>query len=256
MINNVVGDKKKAIYQVLQDNPDGLTIDEVESMTGVLYRTISSHVHGLVREGIVKFTGEMRTGNEGRRIRVWALTGKSPKPPQRGRRPKRPTITIEVVPESTLENEVAVVVPEDIPMNHRSFWDDIRSRITVWASRFERHVDEGRFQQLLGDFEADVREAVQTFGRAVSRAREVPTGPISRKRLMDACHTLNMSPPKVNAPVDMKKAKNQKKKMVRVYHVDVTGNESTRAAFEAVVAAYDVCEQYNQQLKGILTNAI
>lgn len=248
---SIVGERKKAILKILQENPAGLTMDEIETQTGVLYRTVSSCVHELVRAGIVKYTGHERVGNKGRHIRVWALTGKSVRPHRRGRPPR-----VKVEAPILVHTAPTTPEPDDVPSNHHAFWNDIRSRITTWASRFERQVDEGRFQQLLNDFEADVRDAVQSFGRAVSRAREVPTGPVSRRKLMEACQTLNMTPPKVNAPVDMDKAKNQKRKFVRVYHVDVTGNESTRAAFEAVVAAFDICEQYNQQLKGILTNAI
>jgi hypothetical protein len=69
--------------------------------------------------------------------------------------------------------------------------------------------------------------------------------------VFDACRTLQVDTPKVNGLVDEVAAKRNKRQMVRVYHPDATrvASDTTRAMYEAVIAAFETIVQYNDSIR-------
>lgn len=236
--------KVDVVMKLLHENPEGFTREELEKRTGFLHQTLTSMLNSLVHQGRVKSADFRRRSQFGQEITVYVIDP-SHEPGRRGKRKR-------VVRKSQRKSEqlLSSTPVQDVPEHPQAFWSDIRQRIIVYASRSERKIDEARFEQRLREFEANLRELVHRFTDNVSRLRVHDEPAVSRRKLLDACHTLNMSPPKIGKLADMKVAKNQKRAMVRVYHTDVTGNESTRSAYEAVIAAFDIIEQYNEQLQG------
>lgn len=79
-------------------------------------------------------------------------------------------------------------------------------------------------------------------------ASYVNTASAERKRVVAACHTLNVPVPRVGKPVDLKAALLNRRRLAFEYHVDRHGGDtSTAHLYIEVNNAYDTLEKYNEQ---------
>ena len=143
------------------------------------------------------------------------------------------------------------------PAEHvEASWQGIRQAFAAIVQQRLADLDEGPRDQLLRGFERDLNTLLEEFGRRIhSQKRTVRqhnevASMVRFSHVRQACDTLMIDPPKRGKPVDMKWARKQKRMLTRQYHPDVSPSESSRVLFEAVIAAYEVCEQYNDQLEG------
>jgi len=139
--------------------------------------------------------------------------------------------------------------------SRRFVFTQIRELVgTYMADRFEG-LDPIMAERLWMDFGKQLNALLNEFqGRVYRHAkseRETQNllAQISRRVLIEACHTLRMDPPRVGAPVNMTIAKRQKRTLARVYHPDANaGDHSMTSQYDEVVKAFDLIEQYNRQI--------
>ena len=152
-----------------------------------------------------------------------------------------------------------VAIPKRKPktLDPKAFYARLRTEIEQYAARHLTDVAPDVAEQLLLILETDVSQILDDWSVRVTRARRTAERrskaddavaavqhTISRRKFTEACRTLNIAVPPPGH-VDLITAKRAKRKLVRVYHPDLTGgDESTRAAYEAVVEAYQIIEEY------------
>jgi len=138
----------------------------------------------------------------------------------------------------------------------RQFWGFIREAVRKFSvSDLNKDIDPLIAEKLRQEFELDLRTLCSEHSAKFYRARVAGTKAQSARvsikpaKLLSACSALSMDPPKHGKPVDLNRAKTQKKKLVRLYHPDIAGgNDGTRGMYEAVINAYETLSEYNQQL--------
>lgn len=210
----------------------GMTYDEVETVLGLMHNAGSPRFGDLVRSGILVANGMRRKTRTGRSAAVYVLN------PDRDKSPGR-TVT---------------VLKETSAPSAKAFWRDIRKRVEKYVSQQVRKVDALATQRIFAELEADLRSCTD---RAINQLRQIqlpPPPPPSRHAILDACRTLGLDPPPIGSvPAEdwKRKAKQHMRSMVREYHPDVAAksNDSTRAMFDAVIAAYGVLENYQTTFK-------
>lgn len=146
--------------------------------------------------------------------------------------------------------------------NERSFWESYRGLVEPYVKGRLKNTDPLKAEVLWRAFEKDFRILLDDFQRRLSRVEqearegvEAARKQVTRVKLLDACNALHMDPPRLGEPVDLKMAAQQKKRLVRLYHPDAHGgDESTRPEYEAVLAAFDSVESYNQQFSNGVAN--
>lgn len=126
------------------------------------------------------------------------------------------------------------------------FWDALRDQIVAHVSARASGVDPIKLTEITKEFSADVQTLIKEWQQRISRlavrtAEAVEAAP-ERKNILSACRILGVDPPRPGKNIDdifLAKAKQKKKLLVRQYHPDTQG-EATRAAFEAVMEAFEV----------------
>ena len=61
------------IVQLLEQNPDGLSINEIGSLLGIQYSTISARIHELRKKGVIMYHEERDSSVSGQRNNIWKL---------------------------------------------------------------------------------------------------------------------------------------------------------------------------------------
>jgi hypothetical protein len=134
----------------------------------------------------------------------------------------------------------------------KPFWAQIKMMITDHLGEKLGDLLEIERDNLLREFEIDLKTLIMGWQSRVARATKskIKFGTtIDRKRLIRACKILQIDPPPVNQPVDLKRATNQMRKLTRLYHPDVHGGrEDTRDLFEEAVGAHEILKEYNDSL--------
>jgi hypothetical protein len=136
----------------------------------------------------------------------------------------------------------------------------VRDEVARYAAELHADLDSSTAEQLLGELEVDVNQMLDDHSARVGRAKinakrrdeqdDALYKSISRRRFNEACRTLNIPIPSPNKPIDLTVAKKAKRNLVRAYHPDLgADNESTRAAYDAVIKAYRLIEQYAEEAK-------
>lgn len=92
--------------------------------------------------------------------------------------------------------------------------------------------------------DAEIRAAIANFDARVGALRRC--APISRSDVLRACDVLKISPPAPGAPVDLRQAKRQKCRLVRIIHSD-SGGDGNGEDMRIVTEAYITLENYNKK---------
>ena len=141
-----------------------------------------------------------------------------------------------------------------IRRNGDAFWMELRDTIREYVVA---HLPDGEtveVEPVWRALETDLRVVIDDFQARLSRLRKEQRealAPIKRARLRNACQTLHLDPPTKNSPLNMAKVRKQKRVLARAYHPDAHGgDESMRAQYDAVLEAYRIIEQWqNEQEK-------
>jgi len=106
--------------------------------------------------------------------------------------------------------------------------------------------------ELLSQLENDVRQVIAAFSQRMALCKKRLDGdkssPVNRRQVEDACEFLHINAPSVGELVDLKKAKSQMRRLVRLEHPD-TGSGNTES-YNAIMKAYVTLEEYNRQNEG------
>jgi len=214
------GKRRDQVLSALRTVGDkGMTCEELSEHVSLDVNSLPSYLINLERLGFVRVLPRKRRNKIGRATKVWALAANGP----------------EVTADSR---------PAD-------FWADIRKRIAEYVKSKSENMSEVVFDQVFRDFEIDMRDLVNTFQNRLKQKQLPVPEVVSRRAVFDACRTLQIDTPKVNGLVDEVAAKRNKRQLVRVYHPDAThvANDTTRAMYEAVIAAYETIIQYNDSIR-------
>lgn len=102
------------------------------------------------------------------------------------------------------------------------------------------------------DVQASIDELRTSFRTVALSEKRTQASDVSRRQVIDACRALAMDPPQPGKAVDIKLAKQQKKRHARLYHPDAhvgsPNKDKMRSQYEAVIAAYQMIESYNDSL--------
>ncbi|UCC72005.1 MAG: hypothetical protein JSV86_16805 [Gemmatimonadota bacterium] len=138
----------------------------------------------------------------------------------------------------------------------------LRERVVDLVEKLARRelteFDDVTTERLVAQLTADIKASLRDHSGRVRRARirdaqhtaadeavDVAIRSISRRRYTEACRQLNITPTAPSKPVDLTAAKKAKRAWAREYHPDVSPD--TRDAYEAVIEAYQVIEQYAEE---------
>lgn len=138
----------------------------------------------------------------------------------------------------------------------REFWITFRATLSGYFEKKCEGLDPSTVELLKRGFETDLKVATEQFLANVRRVQarekshaEVALIAITRNKILEACTTLHMDPPSVGKPVDLEKARRQKKVLARAYHPDANGgDESLRSKYIAVMDAFQILEAYTEQI--------
>jgi hypothetical protein len=127
--------------------------------------------------------------------------------------------------------------------------NDTLGDLSVDARETLRNELDVEVNQVLTEWSARVRRARVRAQRKRAAADTVTAAgsAISRRAYTEACRVLNITPTRSGGSVDLAAAKVAKRKLARAYHPDLSDNASTRAAYEAVIEAYDTIERYAEE---------
>jgi len=223
--------QRERILEAIRESSDGLTCEELEERLGIIHRSVTPRVGELTNAGLIKNSGLKRPTKSGSTAAVFVVCA---------------------------EGEIVPIVKSDKPKpqvkisaSPQAFWSDIRRRLHAHVARQTNTIDAGQLQKAYREFEVDLRDCVDRFVKKVSQMKAPKQEPVSRRKLRDACHTLQVDLPAIGAVVDGANAKRNYRRIVRLYHPDVSrqgDKEASRAMYEAAVDAYETIEQYNSTL--------
>ena len=140
--------------------------------------------------------------------------------------------------------------PTVAPSGVSNFWDDLRASIANYATERLIGVDPDTAIEVSKNLEVELRSVIDAWQTKLDYLRRKAgedSAVIGRRSVLSACQTLHLASPRVGKPIDMKEAKKQRTRLVRLYHPDSNGgSEETRTLYEAVIEAYIILEQYNK----------
>lgn len=152
---------------------------------------------------------------------------------------------------SYLQRPRAVPAQSD-PKGIKAQWTALRALIGTIVTAQAADLSDMARLELLTSLENDVQQAIAGFAQRIKvyrrRAGNEKVELITRKQVEDACEFLHMNDPEVGQPVNLKQAKTQMRRLVRLEHPD-TGSGNTEN-YNAIMKAFVVLEGYNKQLEG------
>lgn len=134
---------------------------------------------------------------------------------------------------------------------NRIFWFKMRELLHGHIMERLGPVDAAIADSLLNEFSAELATIIELLQGKIQRKREMLaagngiTTIVRRQKLIEACNTLGMDPPRPGLRVDMTLAKSRKRVLAKAYHPDIAG-DVTRSQYEAVLGAYTVVEEYDE----------
>lgn len=136
--------------------------------------------------------------------------------------------------------------------NDTHFWRNLRESLISFIGKKMEGLDPTIAHQQAKRMESDLKTMVEEWQSKLHSARihgftnSVDTS-VRRSAVLDACRTLSLDPPKVGQEANLKKARINKLRLAREYHPDVNTQHDTRENYQAVIGAYKILEQYNEQ---------
>lgn len=134
----------------------------------------------------------------------------------------------------------------------RVFWDELRRHVIGYITPKLVGAPELIREKLYGELETDLKVLLDGFQQKLQRAVKYGNGTVEiyRKQVLEACRALTLEPPKLGQPVDLKEARRKQRRLAALYHPDThKGDDSMRALYVGVMQAFDVLEQYNENLE-------
>lgn len=141
------------------------------------------------------------------------------------------------------------------PGKDREFWLNFRSTMSEYMEKRTEGLDSSTRELLKRSFETDMKIAIDQFLSSIYREQKkakaqtaIVATAVTRQKVLHACEALHMDPPSVGQPVDMEKARRQKKLLARAYHPDSNGGDSTtQDKYIAVIEAFETLEAFSEQ---------
>lgn len=167
---------------------------------------------------------------------------------------RRNPTQLKSIEEIAAEVAATQAAPVDIA-DARSVWPQVRTLLAGHVAERLKGTDPLLAENLWREFETDLKSLVDQMAHKLSRvAKQAQEDTLLRKdlspgKIRQACTMLSMDPPRPGKPADLKVAKKQKQRLVKLYHPDINqGNEALRPQYEAVLDAYLTLETYNVAL--------
>lgn len=130
----------------------------------------------------------------------------------------------------------------------QKFWQLVREKMSEYLRRKCIGLDPLVIQNLFREAESDLKTLATSWQ---TRLKRLGMGiDVKQVAVTKACYQLGVSPPSRTKPVDLNTARTNMRRLAREYHPDVAG-EGMRNQYEAVISAYEVLTQYNQQIGGV-----
>lgn len=143
----------------------------------------------------------------------------------------------------------------------RVFWPHLRSMVAQHVALRLVDADPIVAEQLWREFERDLKVLVDEMAHKLYRVTQTQKKDneakllIKAHKMREACALLAIDPPRRGKAVDLKLANKHKRKLLALYHPDSHGgNDHMRSQFEAVSKAYQILEQYNEQIAQTATD--
>lgn len=133
--------------------------------------------------------------------------------------------------------------------NPKVFWAELRGMISGYFHTRLEGMDQAVIDQTWRQLEVDIKVILEMYQHKLDRMKrdhDRRDQGISRSKIIQACHVLNIDPPRPGKDLDdafRKKAKAHFKKLASQYHPDKSGSEDTRQLYENVVEAYRILEE-------------
>lgn len=134
----------------------------------------------------------------------------------------------------------------------KALTNGLKKIVDDFTSYTLRHLpeDSQSREELIRELGVDLRTTYEEFYRRVRSINalpreELPKTKLTWRRVRDAFDTLGLVPPRKGHPADLAEVTRQKRRLVRQYHPDLTGNENLREAYQSVIKAYETIKQYN-----------
>lgn len=132
------------------------------------------------------------------------------------------------------------------------FWTALKGLISKHLDSKLKGVEPFAAETISKEFEVslkiafeDLKQRIRTMQRRENISIEVMGTALTKRDVEDACAALSMSPPHhIGDPIDMEKAKQQKKRLALLYHPDIKGDTSAQQNLDEVVKAYKTLEAY------------
>lgn len=141
------------------------------------------------------------------------------------------------------------------PGKDREFWLNFRSTMAEYMEKRTEGLDSSTRELLKRGFETDMKIVIDQFLSSIYREQKkakaqtaIVATAVTRQKVLHACEALHMDPPSVGQPVDMEKARRQKKLLARAYHPDSNGGDNTtQGKYIAVIEAFETLEAFSEQ---------
>ena len=138
-----------------------------------------------------------------------------------------------------------------IRRNGEAFWMELRDTLREYITAQLPDGETIEIEPVWRALEADLKVVIDDFQARLYRLRREQREalePVKRRKLCTACQILHLDPPTKNKPLNMTEVRRQKRVLARAYHPDAHGgDDSMRAQYEAVLDAYRVIEQWNNE---------
>jgi macrodomain Ter protein organizer (MatP/YcbG family) len=139
--------------------------------------------------------------------------------------------------------------------NKKRAWDNLRRSIAeLVRDKLPDGLGLDLEAQIWKEVESDVKIVLDELQGKIQRLsakkknEQQITKTASRRQLVAACRVLAMDPPRPGRPVDLSKAKRQKRLLAKEYHPDARdGDDSMIPQYDAVIEAYQTVEWYADQ---------
>lgn len=141
------------------------------------------------------------------------------------------------------------------PGKDREFWLNFRTTMAEYMEKRTEGLDSSTRELLKRSFETDMKIVIDQFLSSIYREQKkakaqtaIVATAVTRQKVLHACEALHMDPPSVGQPVDMEKARRQKKLLARAYHPDSNGGDNTtQDKYIAVIEAFETLEAFSEQ---------
>lgn len=223
-------DKTRILEVFRKVEEEGRTTKELEKELKIGHPTATGRINELYNAGLIKMNGKKRDG-----CSIYVACAEGEKPAQQARTKKR-----------NYEDK-------EVPTSSKKFWQFIREYIQKFATHGLKEeiekVAPHEYEKAFVDLEAGMQSVIGDFQARFRPRPEVIN--FSRRKVLDACLTLNMDYPKPGERADLKMAKTRKRRLAATYHADTGGDSADNELFQRVIEAFDALEAYNKSIDAL-----